>query len=133
MDQRGTLREELNRNGFRDIPAFNPTSFYGYTAVHQLTRFIRFLRGQKINIVHTHDFYTNVFGMTGACLARTPVRIASRRETAGCHTKAQKFVERRAYQLAHAIITNAEAVSNHLIEEGVSENKIMTIYNSLKH
>jgi glycosyltransferase involved in cell wall biosynthesis len=133
MDQRGTLGEELNRIGFKDIPAYNPSSFYGYTAVHQLTRLTRFLREQRIDIVHTHDFYTNVFGMAGACLARTPVRIASRRETAGCHTKAQKFVERRAYQLAHAIVTNAEAVSKHLIEEGVSGNKIMTIYNSLKH
>ena len=132
MDQRGTLREELNRIGFRDIPAFNLTSFYGYTAIHQLTRFTRFLREQKIDIVHTHDFYTNVFGMAGAWLAGTPVRIASRRETAGCHTKAQKFVERRAYQLAHAIVTNAEAVSRHLSEEGVPGNKIVTIYNSLK-
>jgi glycosyltransferase involved in cell wall biosynthesis len=133
MDQRGTLGEELNRIGFSDIPSFKLTSFYNHTAVNQLTRFTRFLRKQKIDIVHTHDFYTNVFGMAGAWLAGTPVRIASRRETAGCHTKAQKFVERRAYQLAHAIVTNAEAVSKHLIQEGVRGNKIVTIYNSLKH
>lgn len=133
MDQRGNLGQELNQIGFRDIPAFKLTSFYSYTAANQLTRFTRFLREQKIDIVHSHDFYTNVFGMAGAWLAGAPVRIASRRETAGCHTKAQKFVERRAYQLAHAIVTNAEAVSKHLIEEGVSANKIVTIYNSLKH
>jgi len=133
MDQRGTLGEELNRIGFRDIPAFKLNSFYDYTAVNQLTRFTRFLREQKIDIVHTHDFYTNIFGMAGAWLARSQVRIASRRETAGCHTKAQKFAERRAYQLAHAIVTNAEAVSRHLSEEGVPGNKIVTIYNSLKH
>jgi len=132
MDRRGTLGEDLNRIGFRDIPSFKLTSFYNYTAFHQLTRFTRFLRGQKINIVHTHDFYTNVFGMAGAWLAGTPVRIASRRETAGCHTKAQKFVERRAYQLAHAIVTNAEAVSKHLIEEGARGDKVVTIYNGLK-
>src|SRR5262245_16547248 len=132
MNQRGNLGKELNRIGFRDIPAFNLSSFYGYSALYQLMRFTRFLREQKIDIVHTHDFYTNVFGMAGAWLARTPVRIASRRETAGCHTKAQKFVERRSYQLAHAIVTNAEAVSRHLNEEGVSRNKMVTIYNSLK-
>ena len=133
MDQRGNLGKELNQIGFRDIPAFKLTSFYGYTAVNQLTRFARFLRERKIDIVHTHDFYTNVFGMAGSWLAGTPVRIASRRETAGCHTKAQKFVERRAYQISHAIVTNAEAVSRHLIDEGVRANKIVTIYNSLKH
>src|SRR5262244_4019003 len=80
-DQRGTLREELNRIGFRDTPAFTLTSFSGYTAVRRLTRFARFLRSQKIDIVHTHDVHTNVFGMAGAWLAGTPVRIASRRET----------------------------------------------------
>jgi len=133
MDQRGNLGEELNRIGFRDIPEFNLTSFFDYSAVHQITRFTRFLREQEIDIVHTHDFYTNVFGMAGAWLAGTPVRIASRRETIGCHTKAQKFVERRAYQIAHAIVTNAGAVSEHLIGEGVPANKIVTIYNSLKH
>src|SRR5262245_41146723 len=133
MDQRGTLGEELNRIGFRDIPSFKSTSFYSYTAINQLIRFTRFLRERKIEIVHTHDFYTNVFGMAGAWLAGAPVRIASRRDTTGCRTRAQKFVERRAYQLAHASVTNAEAVSNHLIEEGVRGNKIVTIYNSLKH
>ncbi len=132
MDQRGNLREELNRIGFTDIPSFKLKSFYGYTAANQLIRFIRFLIENKIDIVHTHDFYTNVFGMTGAWLAGTPARIASRRETSGCHTKTQKFVERRSYHLAHAIVTNAEAVTKHLIEEGVRGDKIVTIYNSLK-
>jgi glycosyltransferase involved in cell wall biosynthesis len=99
--------------------------------VKQLTRFARFLRERRIDIVHTHDFYTNVFGMIGAWLARAPARIASRRETTGVRTPAQKFVERRAYRLAHAIVTNAEAVSERLIEEGAPRDKIVTIYNSL--
>ena len=133
MRQEGNLGDELKRIGFTEIPAFPISSFYGRSMVDQLARFVRFLRGRRIDVVHTHDFYTNIFGMAGAWLAGAPVRIASRRETAGCHTKAQKFVERRAYQLAHAIVANAEAVSKHLIEEGVRGNKIVTIYNSLKH
>ncbi len=131
LDARGNLREELNRLGFSDIPAFPISSFYNHSTVRQLTRFARYLREQKIDIVHTHDFYTNVFGMIGARLAGVPVRIASRRETTGCHTPAQKFVERRAYQLAHAIVANAEAVRKQLIEEGVGGDRIVTIYNGL--
>jgi len=38
------------------------------------------------------------------------VRIASRRETEGTKSGTQRWVERRAYNLAHAIVANAEAV-----------------------
>src|SRR5262245_57086204 len=131
MRPMGNLAGELRQMGFNDILAFPITSFYDRSMVYQLGRFVRFLREQRIDIVHTHDFYTNVFGMIGAWLARTPARIASRRETTGVRTPAQKFVERRAYRLAHAIVTNAEAVSRRLIEEGVRGDKIVTIYNSL--
>ncbi len=131
MDPMGDLGKELNQVGFGDIPAFPLNSFYDHNTVIQLTRFARFLRERKIDLVHTSDFYTNIFGMAGARLAGVPARIATRRETNGVRTPAQKFVERRAYQLAHAIVANAEAVRNQLIEEGVHGNKIVTIYNSL--
>ncbi len=131
MDPSGDLGQELNRIGFDEIPAFQPASFYGPRTVNQLARFVHFLREQKIDLIHTHDFYTNVFGMAGASLARVSARVASRRETTGWRTPAQKFVERRSYRLAHAIIANAEAVRQHLIEEGVSADKIVTVYNGL--
>src|SRR5215813_1636134 len=131
MRPKGNLAGELRQMGFSEIMAFPITSFYDRSMVKQLARFARFLRERRIDIVHTHDFYTNVFGMIGAWLARAPARIASRRETTGVLTPAQKFVERRAYRLAHAIVTNAEAVSERLIEEGAPLDKIVTIYNSL--
>ena len=133
MDPTGGWGAELNRMGFSEIPEFRISSFYDHTMIMQLARFVRFLREQKIDVVQTHDFYTNVFGMIGAWLAGTPVRVASRRETTGWRTPAQKFVERRTYQLAHAIVANADAVRKQLIEEGVREDKIVTIYNGLKH
>jgi len=131
MRPKGNLADELRQFGFNDIPAFPISSFYGRSMVNQLARFARFLRTQRIEIIHTHDFYTNVFGMIGAWLARTPVRIASRRDTTGVRTPAQTFVEHRVYRLAHSIVTNAEAVANRLIEEGVRVDKITTIHNSL--
>ncbi len=132
MDPSGDLGKDLHQVGIDDIPAFPFNSFYDHTTVIQLTRFASFLRKMKIDVVHTHDFYTNVFGIVGARLAGTPVRIASRRETTGCRTPAQKFVERRIYQLSHAIVANAGAVRRQLIEEGVREDKIVTIYNGLR-
>ncbi|HEY7545643.1 MAG TPA: glycosyltransferase [Blastocatellia bacterium] len=131
MDASGALRDEVDRIGFGEIPEFRLTSFYNRNAIRQVRRFARWLREREISIVHTHDFYTNVFGLAGAALARVPVRIASRRETVGWRTAAQKFVERRAYNLAHTIVANARAVRDQLVKEGVRQNKITIIHNSL--
>jgi glycosyltransferase involved in cell wall biosynthesis len=131
LDRSGVLLEEASRLDLGEIPEYALTSFYNRNALAQLRRFAAFLRKEKIDVVHTHDFYTNVFGMSAAAFARVPVRIASRRETGGMRTSAQKQVERTAYRLAHTIVANAEAVRRQLIEEGVGEEKIVTIYNGL--
>jgi glycosyltransferase involved in cell wall biosynthesis len=131
LDATGVLRDEVDRLGFGEIRAFPLTSFYDGNAVKQLLRFALFLREREIAVVHTHDFYTNVFGMAAAALARVPARIASRRETAGWRTVAQRIVERRAYALCHTVVANADAVRAQLITEGVAEDKIVTIHNGL--
>lgn len=127
----GPLRAEVERLGFKEIPEFPLNSFYDRNALAQLRRFRRFLREREIHVVHAHEFYTNIFGMTGASLARTPVRIASRRETTGTRTPMQKRVERGAYRLAQTIIANAGAVREQLVVEGVSRDKIEVVYNGL--
>ena len=128
----GVLRDEVLRLGLGDIPEFPLTSFYDANMARQLSRFARLLHEREIDVLHTHDFYTNVFGMAGAVLSRAPVaRIASRRETRGMRSRAQKFIERRAYAHAHAVVANAEAVRRELISEGVRAGKIVTLYNGL--
>lgn len=126
----GNLGNELRKMGVTRIPSFPLPNFYHPTAFRQLFRFARLLRTMRIDIVHTHCLYTNIFGMTGAWLARVPVRIASRRDTTGCRTPAQQKIERQAFKLAHAIVTNAEMVRRHLIaNEGHQGDQIETIYN----
>lgn len=131
LERRGVLLDEALRLGVPEIPEFPLTSFYDRNAVKQLRRLAAYLREHKIEIIHTHDFYTNVFGITAAALARVPARVASRRETGGMRTRAQKKVEQSVYRLAHSVVANAEAVRRQLIAEGVSEQKIVTIYNGL--
>src|SRR6185503_17327541 len=74
--------------------------------------------------------YTNVFGMAAAALARVPVRIASRRESA-VRPENQRLVERCSYRAAHAVVANCEDVRQQLIKEGVPAQKVRTIYNGL--
>jgi glycosyltransferase involved in cell wall biosynthesis len=131
LHEGGVLRQDVLRLGITDIPHYPLNSFYDRNAARQVRRFAHYLREREIELVHTHDFYTNIFGMAAATLARIPVRIASRRETLGTRTPAQKFVERRAYNAAHAIVANAEAVRADLIREGVSRRKINVVYNGL--
>lgn len=131
LDGRGVLREEAERLGFGEIPEYGLNSFYDRNMMTQLRRFAQFLRRNEISILQTHDFYTNVFGMTAARMARVPVRIASRRETTGWRTPAQKFVERLSYRMAHAIVANSEAVRQQLIKEGVRAEKINVICNGM--
>jgi glycosyltransferase involved in cell wall biosynthesis len=131
LDAEGVLREEIDSLKLWEIPEYRLTSFYNRNMMRQVRRFARLLRKREIDIVQTHDFYTNIFGMFGAALARTPVRIAARRETNGVRTRAQKMAERTAYKLADIVIANAEAVRRQLVAEGVPEEKTTTVYNGL--
>jgi len=130
LERDGVLLDEINRLGLRDIPEFRLNSFYDLHAARQLWRFARYLRKHEIDVIHAHDFYTNIFGMAAAGLARVPVRIASRRESA-VRPETQRFVERAAYRVAHAVVANCEDVRQQLIREGVPAQKVRTVYNGL--
>ena len=126
----GVLRSEIER---LQIPVidFPLTSFYDANMVQQTRRFVSYLKQHEIKIVHSHDFYSNIFGMTGASLAGVRGRIASKRETSGTRSRAQRTAERGAFKLARAVVANAGAVKEHLIELGVPSDKIVVIYNGL--
>jgi len=130
LSEDGVLRpliEQLN------VPVvdFPLKSFYGRSMMQQTKRFVSYLRQHQIKIVHSHDFYSNIFGMSGAALAGVRGRIASKRETTGTRTRAQRTTELGAFKLAHAVVANAGAVKEHLIDLGVAPKKIEIIYNGL--
>ncbi len=131
LSPEGFLRDSINDLDLGEIPSFPLNSFYDQNAVRQLRRFVRWLKSSRIDILHTHDFYTNVFGMAGGALARLPVRVASMRETAGMRSATQKQVQRVAYSLAHHVVGNSNAVREKLISDGVAAEKVSVIYNGL--
>ncbi len=131
LSPEGVLRSEADALTIGEVPSYPLTSFCDANAALQLKRFVRFLRKSKVDILHSHDFYTNVFGMFAATLARVPVRIASRRETGGMRSRAQQHAQSFAYKTAHGIVANSNAVRAQLISEGVPNGKIRVIYNGL--
>lgn len=128
----GALAPLVDRLQPEAVPEYRFRSFYGLQMRRQLARCVAFIRRHQIQIVHTHGFYSNVFGMLAAALARAPVRIASKRETIGCRTRWQERAERIAFRLADTVVVNCEAVRTQLIAAGVSASRVVTIYNGVE-
>lgn len=131
LNPEGSLRSSVETLNLGEIPSFPLNSFYDRNALVQLRRLIAYLRRERVEILHTHDFYTNVFGMAAGSFARVPARIASMRETVGMRTGAQKSAQGMAYGLAHQVIANSEAVRTKLIDDGIKGAKISVVYNGL--
>lgn len=131
LDKNGVLSGEIKQIDFSEIQEYRLTSFYDSNFLSQLRNSVRFLRKNNIDIVHTHDFYTNVFGITAAKLAGVPIKIASKRETGGMRSGLQKIIEKQIFKVADAIVANSKAVKNYLLHQGVSTEKIEVIYNGL--
>lgn len=131
LDRSGPLLDKLTPESRSRIPEFKLNAFYDPTMLRQTVEFSRLLKRLRIKIIHTHDFYTNIFGMIGAAIAGTPIRIASRREAAK-RAAVKRFAERQAYRSSSAVIANCEQVRTELIAEGVNAAKIVTVYNGVE-
>ena len=63
LDDEGVLRSDIDCLALGEIPCYRLNSFYDLNMVKQIRRFAHYVREHKISVVHTHDFYTNVFGI----------------------------------------------------------------------
>lgn len=129
-----TLNKEgvlLNEIGSLPIAEFPLSSFFRPSFVRHVREFANYLVENRIDIVQTHDFYTNISGMAAATLAKTAVRIAAKRETSSMRTKAQEMIESIAFGRTDVIVANAEAVRVYLVERGIAREKIEVIHNGV--
>ena len=130
LNRDGILYDEFSKMKLGEVPEYKLTSFYDANMLRQLKSCAKFMRENDIKVIQTHDFYTNIFGMLAGRIAKTPVRIAAKRET-GTKDFKQRFMERRAYGFAHKIVSNSEAVKKYLVAGGTPKEKIVTVYNGL--
>ncbi|HZS48334.1 MAG TPA: glycosyltransferase [Blastocatellia bacterium] len=126
----GPLRSDIDELDLDYVPEYRLNNFYDRNTMTQARRFADYLKSQKIDIVHTHDFYTNIFGMISAAIAQVPVRIASRRESSKRRAD-KRLLERIAYRWSHRVIANCDEIRRQLVAEGVPAQKIVTVYNGL--
>src|SRR5438132_9550369 len=131
LEDPGSMPAEADDLGVGEINEYPLTSFYDLNFAKQIRRFTSYVKENEIDVVHTHCFYTNIFGMAGAYLARVPARITSKGETDGFRTPTQKRAERMSFRLAHRVIANCLVVQHQLIREGVNPKRIIQHYNGL--
>jgi glycosyltransferase involved in cell wall biosynthesis len=115
------------------VQTFPMKSLLGLEAMQQAARLIGFLRRERIDIVHSHDAYTSVYGTLCARLAGVRGVIASRRSWYSPHLQGRILrANRFAYRFADRVVANSPSVSR-LVETdaGVPASRIVTIPNFL--
>jgi glycosyltransferase involved in cell wall biosynthesis len=100
-----------------------------------LARLVRFLRREKVDILHTHLFDPSVVGLCGGFLARTPIRVMTRHYS-DYHTRIRKRWHVRIDQLCTALSSAVIAVSQHTADhlvrrEGAPSLKVHAIPNGI--
>lgn len=120
----------MNRLGV-PLVEYPITSFYNWRTLRQQFRLAGYLRRNGIGIVHTYNFYPNVFGIPAARLARVPRIVASIRDTGAYLNPLQARAQSVVCAAADAIVANADAVRRWLIDQGHPSEKITVIRNGI--
>jgi L-malate glycosyltransferase len=98
-----------------------------------MLRIARFLRRERIQIMHAHDLWSNMVGTIAAKIARVPVTITSQRDLShdAWYGSYRRRVLRFLQGRSSAVLTNAKAIRDGLIEDGVPAKKVCVVYNGV--
>jgi glycosyltransferase involved in cell wall biosynthesis len=107
------------------------TRLYGRTALDSGRRMRELIRQHRVEVVHAHDFYSNIFAAPHARLAGARF-VASRRWWEGPDRRTQRLANRASYLLAHRVLANSESVAELLIrQERVPRSRVVVVPNFL--
>lgn len=128
LEKEGRLRSRIKE----DVKVFNLEENPGLQIKLPL-ELMRLFRNEKIDIVHTHNYYTSIYGTIGACLARTPVIIHGEHGMVLREEKARrKIVAKILANFTDVIICVSEDLRTQLSERtGISKKKIIAIANGI--
>ena len=126
----GPLLEDLERE-FGAIPEFRIRNLYSGHTLWQQFRLAATLRRQRVQVLHSYNFYANVFSLPAAKLARVPCVIASIRDMGVYLTPKQQYVHKLVCRLADQIVVNADAIKHWLTAQGYRGERITVIPNGV--
>jgi glycosyltransferase involved in cell wall biosynthesis len=129
LGEDGPLTERYRAMGV-PVESMPIRSFYGPSMVRSGLRFVRFLRREKVQIVHAHDVYSNIFASVWAPVARVPVLITSRRWWTSLPNWKLKLGSRFTVSRSDAVLANSKAVAELVTtESGAAAGKVWTVTN----
>ena len=125
----GDLLEDV-KNECLAIDEYPINHMYGYRTLRQQLKFSRSLAQRNIQLVHSYNFYSNVFCVPAARYARVPC-VASIRSLGVYLTPMQCRVHNWVCRLADVVLVNAEAIRRWMLEQGFPERKLRVIRNGV--
>jgi|SRR6218665_875107 len=131
LDAVGPLMEPIREMGITPEEFSLKGSLASPNTLTQVLRMARWLKRERVELVHVHDFYATVLAVPAAKLAGTKV-IVGRLDLAHWHGKARRKLLQGLTRMADHVVGNAEAIRRMLIqEEGIAAEKISVIPNGL--
>lgn len=121
---------EIESRGI-SIDEYPINRLYGFRTWARQRQFSRALVARRTQIMHSYNFYANVFSIPAARLARVPCVMASVRDLGVYMTPAQCRVQRWACGLADLVLVNAEAIRTWLLDQGLPARKLRVIHNGV--
>jgi glycosyltransferase involved in cell wall biosynthesis len=126
----GTLSERYAALGV-PIHVLPLRKLYGRTAISCGREMVGIIRRASVQVVHAHDFYSNIFAAPWARVGGAAF-IASRRWWEGPDRRLQRWANRCAYVLANRVLANSASVGELLVRrERVRRNRVVIIPNFL--
>ncbi|MCO5060630.1 MAG: glycosyltransferase [Kiritimatiellae bacterium] len=96
----------------------------------EVRRLARFIRGQRIDVVHAWDADAALFGAAASVLAGVPL-ITSRRDLGEIYASRKLALMRLADKRARAVVVNAQAIADSAACRHIPREKIRAIPNIL--
>jgi glycosyltransferase involved in cell wall biosynthesis len=123
----GPLTERYERMGV-PVRRFPIRNLYGTETVRQGIRLARFLRDERVSVVHCHDQYSNFFSTMAARWAGVPVVIASKR---WLHSPWRyRIANGVGFRAATRVIANSDAVAASLArDDRLARDRVVVIPN----
>ncbi len=101
-----------------------------------LVRLARYLREERVDILHTHLFDPSVVGLAAGTLARTPLRVLTRHYSdyhTRIHRRWHTRLDRLCTGLSHAVVAVSRHTAEHLVRvEGAPPSKVHVVLNGVQ-
>ncbi len=128
LSDRGALAQRARDAGV-PIHVFPLGGFFTLQSLRAGRALVRHLRQQRVDVLHAHDIYSNIFAVPCARIAGVPMVIASRRWWHAANRRVYLALNRVTYHLAHRVLANSASVGQLVAREGVRENRIVVVPN----